>query len=114
MSSKENPLNIVFKVKQDLLIEKDEHGIVTICERQDHLIQRFFRKLHVHIPQYRKITLDEIGSFVFLQIDGVRSVGEIGKNLEEAFGEKVSPVYERLLQYLEYVNKKRHYIERVQ
>lgn len=114
MNNNENVLNIVFKVNPDLLIEKDEQGIVTICEKQDYLIQRFFRKLHVRIPQYKKITLDEMGSFVFLQIDGVRSVGEIGKNLEDAFGEKASPVYERLLQYLNYINKKRHYIKKVQ
>lgn len=113
MKSKENVLNIVFKVNPNLLIEKDEQGIVTVCEKQDYLIQRFFRKLHVRIPQYKKITLDEIGSFVFLQIDGVRSVGEIGKNLEDTFGEKASPIYERLFQFLNYINKKRHYIERV-
>lgn len=114
MNSKENFLDLVFKVNPDLLIEKDEQGIVTICEKQDYLIQRFFRKLHVRIPQYKKITLDEIGSFVFLQINGVRSVSEIGKNLEDAFGEKASPVYERLLQYLNYIEKKHHYIKKVQ
>ncbi|WP_172620008.1 PqqD family peptide modification chaperone, partial [Clostridioides difficile] len=41
-----------------------------------------------------KIELDEYSSFVFLQIDGQRTVREIGKNLEAKYGEESHPLYE--------------------
>lgn len=45
---------------------------------------------HVHIH------LDEFGSFVWNHCDGSQSVSEIAEKLQEKFGEKVNPVYERL------------------
>lgn len=82
-------------------------------EKQDHPIQRFFRRLKVKIPAYRKIALDEYGSYVFRQIDGQKSVREIACALETAFGERVQPLYERLGQFLTYVERQRRYIVKV-
>jgi hypothetical protein len=44
----------------------------------------------------RKIRLDEVGSFVWLEMNGRRTVEELGRRLSERFGEKVEPVEERL------------------
>ena len=41
---------------------QDEEGIFTILEKQDHKIQRFFRKLKFKIPMYKRTSLDEYGS----------------------------------------------------
>lgn len=60
----EDSLNVVFKISNSIDYEvKDK--IVTILEKQDHPIQNFFRKLKFRIPLYKKIKLDEYGSFIF-------------------------------------------------
>ena len=63
---------------------------MTILEKQDHKIQKFFRKLKFKIPEHKKISLDEYGSCVFLQIDGKKTVKDIGENLEVKYGDRSS------------------------
>ena len=69
-------------------------------EKQDHKIQKFFRKLNLKFLYIKKLPLMNISSEVFLQIDGNKTVKEIGENLEVKYGEKVNPLYERLLFFL--------------
>jgi hypothetical protein len=45
---------------------------------------------------YIKISLDKIGSWVWQEINGKKSVEEIGKKLYQEFGKDVEPVFERL------------------
>ena len=40
------------------------------------------------------------GSFIWQQIDGEKSILQIGELVQEAFGEKAEPLYERLAQYM--------------
>ncbi len=42
------------------------------------------------------VTLDDVGTFIWDQIDGVRNVEKIGVKMEEKFGDRVAPTYERL------------------
>ena len=56
---------------------KDEKGIVT----------------HIH--------LDEMGSFVWPIMDGEKDIIAIGKEVEEQFGEKANPLYERLAKFFQ-------------
>lgn len=80
--------------------EKSDNDMVTI------LIPKFTNKFLVQhlMPRlkypYIKIKLDEIGSAVWLEIDGKKSVGEIAENLEARFGEKIQPIEERLSKFL--------------
>ncbi|MDW8800274.1 PqqD family protein [Clostridium sp. A1-XYC3] len=111
-NSNEEVLNIIFKISDNLEYEVDKDNIVTILEKQDHKVQNFFRKLKFRIPEYKKITLDEYGSYVFLQIDGKKTVKDIGENLEAKYGEKAHPLYERLLLFLNHINVNCHYIEK--
>lgn len=108
----EDTLNVVFKISDSIDYQLDDN-IVTILEKQDHPIQKFFRKLKFRIPLYKKIKLDEYGSFIFLQIDGKKNVKEIGKNLESKYGEDTHPLYERLTMYLNHIYVNCNYIERV-
>ncbi|MDY2735774.1 PqqD family peptide modification chaperone [Intestinibacter sp.] len=108
----EDALKLVFKISDTIDYQVDDK-IVTILEKQDHPIQKFFRKLKFKIPLYKKIKLDEYGSFIFLQIDGKKTVEEIGENLEEEYGENTHPLYERLLMYLNHLHVNCNYIERV-
>ena len=111
-NNNEEVLSIIFKVSDNLEYEVDKDNIVIILEKQDHKAQRFFRKLKFRIPEYKKITLDEYGSCVFLQIDGKKTVKEIGENLKAKFGDKVHPLYERLLLFLNHIDVNCHYIEK--
>lgn len=113
MKNNSEILNIIFKVRDSLEYEINESGIVTILEKQDHKIQRFFRRIKVNIPIYKKITLDEYSSEVFTQIDGVKSIKGIGEKLDNKFGEKVHPLYERLLVFLNHINTNCKYIEKI-
>ncbi|MFR8868616.1 MAG: hypothetical protein ACLVIH_01500 [Paraclostridium sordellii] len=54
MKNNEDVLNIVFKKNENIEYEVNEEGIVTILEKQDHKIQRAFRKLKFKIPMYKK------------------------------------------------------------
>ncbi|MCT8978488.1 PqqD family protein [Clostridium sp. CX1] len=111
-NSNEEVLNIIFKISDNLEYEVDKDNIVTILEKQDHKVQNFFRKLKFRIPEYKKITLDEYGSYVFLQIDGKKTVKDIGENLEAKYGEEANPLYERLLLFLNHIDVNCHYIEK--
>lgn len=105
-------LNIIFKVSDKIDYEV-KNNIVTIFEKQDHFIQNFFRKLKFKIPMYKKIELDKYSSFVFLQIDGKRTVEEIGCNLKSAYGDDSNPLYERLLLFLNHIEVNCKYIEKI-
>lgn len=45
---------------------------------------------------FMRVTLDEIGSLVWENCDGKKTVRDIGKILEDRFGERVRPVEDRL------------------
>ncbi|CEH33594.1 PqqD family protein [Romboutsia lituseburensis] len=106
-------LNLIFKVSNEIKFEVNENQIVTVLEKQDHFIQRFFRKLKFKIPMYKRTELDKYGSFVFLQIDGEKTVEEIGSKLELKYGEESHPLYERLLLFLNHIEINCNYIDRI-
>ena len=113
MKDNEEILNLKFRICDNLNYKIDDNGIVTVLEKQDHKIQKFFRKLKFKIPLYKEITLDEISSEVFTQIDGIKTVKEIGECLEAKFGDKVNPLYERLLVFLNHIYVNCNYIEKI-
>lgn len=112
MKNNEEVLNLVFKKSENVEYEVSSDGIVTILEKQDHKVQNFFRKLKFKIPMYKKMELDEYGSFIFLQIDGKKNVEELGIKLEEKYGEESHPLYERLLLFLNHIDVNCHYIKK--
>lgn len=57
-------------------------------------------------PTVSDLELDKLGSSVWLLIDGKSSVYDIGQSLLKEFGASCDPVYERLIMYLRYLNKK--------
>ena len=112
LSNNEDVLNIVYKISDSFQYEVDKDNIVTMLEKQDHKLQRFFRKLKFRIPEYKKTSLDEYGSCVFLQINGKKTVKDIGENLEVEYGDKIQPLYERLLLFLNHIDVNCNYIEK--
>ena len=79
---------------------KDEKGIVTLEIENtgffNKIAQKFFKK-----PKISYVHLDEMGSFVWPLIDGEMDIIELGKKVEEHFGEKANPLYERLAKYFQ-------------
>ncbi|HPG38987.1 MAG TPA: PqqD family protein [bacterium] len=43
-----------------------------------------------------RITLDQYGSFAWMQIDGKKNIRQIGAAMLQEFGEKIEPVEQRL------------------
>lgn len=110
----ENLLDVVFKISGTVEYRIDKTGYVVVTEHQEHnKLQKFAKKLKMRIPEKRTITMDEFGSFVFQQIDGRRTVRQIGEILEAQYGDRVKPLYERLSLFMEMLEKKSHYIVRV-
>ena len=77
----------------------EENGIVTV-----HMVHRGFwaaiAQKVFHRPRVSHIKLDEYGSFVWKNIDGVRTVGQLAQAMKERFGDKAEPLYDRLVHYM--------------
>lgn len=101
--------------KQDnflLYVPKKKHETWEMREDKVYLIfyhnkaiERFVRWL-VRKPYVSDMALDELGSTVWLLIDGTATIYDIGKKFEEKFGDSCKPVYERLIMYIRYLNRR--------
>lgn len=90
--------------REGLNWSKDENGNVTLEMENKGIANRIAQKL-IKKPKISYIHLDEIGSFVWPLMDGEKDILEIGKFVEEHFGEKANPLYERLSQYFRTLEK---------
>jgi hypothetical protein len=52
-----------------------------------------------------RVQLDDIGTKVWRLCDGRRTVLDIGTELQDAYGERIEPLYDRLGQFLEQMRK---------
>lgn len=78
-------------------INEGGHVEIAVVNRGlfNRLAQIFFKK-----PKVSYIELEDMGTFIWKQIDGKRSVYEIGILVKEEFGDKAEPLYERLCTYI--------------
>ncbi len=90
--------------KNGLNWSKDESGNVTLEMENKGVANKIMQKL-IKKPKISYIHLDEMGSFIWPLMDGERDILEIGKFVEEHFGEKANPLYERLSQYFKTLEK---------
>ena len=103
------------KTNQDnfmLYIPKRKHeefevkdGKVFLIFHHNKAIEKFIGWL-VKKPRKSDMELDEIGSTVWMNIDGKNTVYDLGKILEKKFGEKCQPVNDRLILYIRFLNRK--------
>lgn len=95
-----NYLDFVPVVNPQNTWSQDEKGIVTI-----HMVHRGFyaaiAQKFFHTPRVSRIALDEYGSFLWQQIDGEKTVGQLALAMKEQFGEKAEPLYDRLVKYMQ-------------
>ena len=86
----------------------DENGIVTLDIENKGVFNRIAQKL-LKKPEITHIHLDEIGSYVWPLIDGQTNIITLGILVEERFGEKAAPLYERLAKFFQVLDSY-HYI----
>lgn len=79
---------------------QDKNGIVTLEQENKGLMNCLAQKL-LKKPKITYVHLDETGSFLWPMLDGETTIIELGERMEEQFGEKAHPLYERLVKYLQ-------------
>lgn len=91
------PVNLLELIpERNIKSEKSEDGFSVLLKpkyRHPWFVKHVLPRLKS--PNY-KIKLDDIGTFIWELCDGKNRVKEIGRKMEERFGEKVEPLYDRL------------------
>lgn len=103
-----NYLTLIPQIPSELRWTNDENNIVTL-EIDNKGIFNKIAQLIFKKPKISYIHLDELGSFVWQQIDGKRNVDDISVLVKERFGETAEPLYQKLVKYLE-ILKSYHFI----
>ena len=80
--------------------KENERGQVEICVLNKGIFCRI-TQIFLHRPKKTNIELDQFGSFVWRQLDGKKSIYEIGKALRAEFGATTEPLYERLVSFVQ-------------
>jgi len=96
----QNFLERVPKRNEQIAWNKDDKGIVTLEIENKGVFNKIAQKLFKK-PKTSYVHLDKNGSFVWPIIDGEKSLIDIGKEVDEHFGEKAHPLYERLAKYFQ-------------
>lgn len=93
-----NYLDSVYKRNPDLKWAETDGKVVITMENRgffNTVLQKLIKK-----PRFSDIDLDELGSCVWLALDGEKTIYEIGADVKNRFGEKAEPLYERLAVYM--------------
>lgn len=86
--------------KAEIAWKTDSSGLVTLEIENTGVFNRLAQKL-LKKPKISFIHLDETGSFVWPLLDGQKNIIELGNAVDEHFGEKAHPLYERLAKYFQ-------------
>ena len=78
----------------------NDSGIVTLDIENKGVMKRITQVL-LKKPKVSHIHLDAVGSFVWPLIDGERTIADIGVLVEDHFGERAHPTYERLAKFFQ-------------
>ena len=107
MKKNDNYLDHVFRrspeVDWDEVTEEgkdDTHLPLVVLHIRHRGLSHFIAEKFFDKPPVTHVHMEPIGSFIWRQIDGRRSVYEIGQLLHETFGEEAEPLYERLSVYM--------------
>ena len=85
-------------ISEKLSFRQDKRGFITIDKENKGFFAKIAQKM-LHKPKVSHIHLDEMGSFIWKSIDGEKTVGQISENLEEKYGDRANPLYERTSRY---------------
>ncbi len=85
--------------------KKNKEGLVILLKPK--FKSTFSKKYiisHLKRPFY-KVRLDAVGSFVWENLNDTNTVQEIAKLMQDKFGEKLKPLYDRLSIFLQHLEK---------
>lgn len=94
-----NYLDLIPKHSEKLSYEKDEQGQVTILIENKGIFNKLMQKI-AKKPRITRIDLQGQGNFVWLCIDGKKTVYDIADEVKEKFGDDAEPLYDRLVTYM--------------
>lgn len=99
IKGRENFLDYIPVKNPEFLWEFNKKGHVEIAMKNkgffNRIAQLFFQR-----PGVSFIELDDMGTFIWRQIDGKKDVYEISEEVKKKFGENAKPLYTRLCQYV--------------
>ncbi len=95
----ENYLDLIPRHSDKISYEKTDDGQVTLLIENKGVFNRLMQKI-AKKPRITRVDAEGQGSFVWLCIDGERTVFDIALALKDEFGDDAEPVCERLLTYL--------------
>lgn len=101
MRKKKLDENFVEKIpnhKEGLGWSIDENNMVTLEMENKGVVNRIAQVI-IRKPKISYIHLEEFGSFIWPLIDGKKTIYDIAQEVEEHFGEKAHPLYERISTY---------------
>ena len=86
--------------------ELTNEGKVDLLVENTGFFNRMAQKLFGK-PKITYVHLDDMGSFIWQIVDGEKNIIELGKDVEEHFGETAQPLYERLAKYFQILDSYR-------
>ncbi len=97
--TRENYLERIPCRKEALSWKSEENGLITL-EIENRGVMNRIAQLCFRKPRISYVHLDEMGSFLWPLLDGKARIQELAGQVEERFGEKAHPLYERLARYI--------------
>ena len=84
----------------EIIWTTDDEGKVTLEIKNKGIANRI-AQIIIRKPKISYIHLDEMGSFIWPLIDGKRTITDISVFVNEHFGEKAEPLFERLAKFFQ-------------
>lgn len=106
--SREVPNLFDLKLERAVEWENGENGraVLLVPKFRRGLLARYLQP-RLKRPYYR-IKLDELGTFIWRQCDGTRTVKEVADSLREAHGDQLEQFYERTGLFIQILLKNRY------
>lgn len=95
-----NYLDLIPERSSELTWSADEEGIIVLEVENTGAFNRMAQKLFKK-PKVTKVHMEKYGSFLWPLIDGEKTVMELADLQKEEFGEKVEPLYPRVVKYMQ-------------
>lgn len=107
--AQENYLDYIPRHNKLFPYRKNEDGHIEVKVKNTGLMRRITQLL-LRKPKYSYIELDDFGSFIWEQINGERTVFEIGALVKEKFAEAAEPLYERLITFIKILHNNKYIV----
>ena len=104
MKNKNNFLDFVPVRNSKVDFYENDSGVVTIVIKRYSVFYKILRPIF-KIPENTFVSLDDIGSFVWKEIDGKKSIYDISIKIQNKLSEKAEPLIPRLIGFFVILNK---------